>query len=451
MTLARFNPYPVQWYEGMFLVPQHFQQADLRQQNLWHYHLSRMAPYYWGVVNVVIDAAQLVNGFLSILSLEAILPDGTILFFPDSPTEKLSLSLADLPNVVENEPFKIYLCIPASDQEGFYQTDDASRYLSIESTPVKDMNTGDSSVSITHLKPRLSLVVGHVPSRSTALPLVEIVRSGKKFSQTNFLPPQVAVPLESPLGMSCLGLTKRVRDKLIYLQSKIHNTLSEAGAEGARMSTELEAIRQHLVVGLLTFESILNTNTAHPYELFKGLSVLIAHGLALKRGQYPPAFTPYQHDDLEACFDQLFVFFDDVLNTIEESYVSIIFTQKERVYSLELHPEYIPPNTHTLVFSARAQPGATEDDLVRWVQEAVIATDSFIDRVQENRVLGAERQIVNAVSSLNLTPSRGMVLFTVVNDQRFISSGEFLRIFNISDAAHNRPQQMTFYLPNTTS
>ncbi|MBY0263823.1 MAG: type VI secretion system baseplate subunit TssK [Holosporales bacterium] len=445
MPLKRFNPYPIQWYEGMFLVPQHFQQSDLRLQNLIEYHLNRLNPYYWGVANVLVDDAQLVNGLLRILSLEAILPDGTPIFFPDTPEEPLTLDLSSINEIKEGEPFKVFVCIPDNITDAFDQTTDIhARYMSVESAMTKDINTGDSPLRISRLKPRLFLAVGDRLSRSCSFPLVELVREGGKFSKTSFIPPQLSVSLESALGQNCLALTRKIREKVIYLQSKIHTHHSALGLEKA--TEALEALRQHLVVGLLSFEAVLNTGKSHPFEIFKALSVLTAHGFALKQGEYPPIFAPYNHDGLEATFNQLLVFIEDVLETIEEAYVTISLTQKERVYSVFLEPEWL---NAPLIFGARAQPGSTEDDMVRWAQEAVIATDSYIDRVQENRILGASRDFVNSVPSLNLVPSRNTVLFSVAIDRRFIAAEETLRIFNISDTDKNRPQQVNLYLPNT--
>src|SRR5262249_28543467 len=46
---ARDLPAAIQWYEGMLLAPQHFQQSSLRQEALLAYHLAALSPYHWGV------------------------------------------------------------------------------------------------------------------------------------------------------------------------------------------------------------------------------------------------------------------------------------------------------------------------------------------------------------------------------------------------------------------
>jgi type VI secretion system protein ImpJ len=90
-------------------------------------------------------------------------------------------------------------------------------------------------------------------------------------------------------------------------------------------------------------------------------------------------------------------------------------------------------------------------ELVRWIQDAVIATDNFIDRAQENRILGARRIMTQASFARGPALSHGTVLFTVVCEPPAIVAGEILRIFNISDTPATRPQNVTFYLPNVLS
>jgi type VI secretion system protein ImpJ len=40
----------IQWFEGMLLVPQHFQQTDQRIDNLFNIHMANSVKDYWGVL-----------------------------------------------------------------------------------------------------------------------------------------------------------------------------------------------------------------------------------------------------------------------------------------------------------------------------------------------------------------------------------------------------------------
>ena len=104
-----------------------------------------------------------------------------------------------------------------------------------------------------------------------------------------------------------------------------------------------------------------------------------------------------------------------------------------------------------MILGAQAPAGVSEDTIMRWIQDAVIATDHFVNFAQETRVLGADRTILTAVPELKLAPPRGVVLFAVSKDPLYIASGDCLRLFNISDTQSTRPQQIMLYLDNSES
>lgn len=443
--LMKFIPYPIQWYEGMLLMPQHFQQADQLQNHLLNYNFSLMSPYHWGVVSCAVDPAQLVNGLFRILSLEAILPDGTVVFFPHAPDDVLELDLTSLAKDIQEVPLKIYLALPESHQGESNEEGALPRYDSVENTLVVDQNTGETPLSVACLKPRIQLTAARTPpARYVCLPLAEIEMRTNTFAQTSYLPPQLCIGLQSPLGEVCLHLVRRIRDKISYLQGKIQNIQAESLLDPQALA-RIEDVRRHLVMGILPFEAVLNTGNAHPYALFLALTQLVAQGAAIRPTYHPPFFEPYQHANVYKSFEQLALFMDDVLNHIEESYVFAPFTQQDRVYSLALRPEW---STDEFVLGLHAQPHMTEDDLIRWARECLIATDEFVHLAQDNRVLGAPREVVLSVPQLNLVPSRGTILVVVKGDPNFIKKGEVLRLFNISDKPTNRPQEIVLYLPN---
>ena len=73
MTDARDLPDLIQWHEGMLLAPQHFQQAEVRNEGLLHYHMGAAAPFHWGVRRLQIDSRALASGILNLSEIEAIL------------------------------------------------------------------------------------------------------------------------------------------------------------------------------------------------------------------------------------------------------------------------------------------------------------------------------------------------------------------------------------------
>src|ERR1051325_6262305 len=100
---------PVNWHEGMFLRPHHFQVAEryrAQQANLngkWDCH------YNWGLRDIELNLEGLSNYRLEVLSLHARLRDGTLISIPeDGRLDAVELKLA-----LENaKGLTIYLAVP---------------------------------------------------------------------------------------------------------------------------------------------------------------------------------------------------------------------------------------------------------------------------------------------------------------------------------------------------
>lgn len=108
------NP-AVNWFEGMFLRPHHFQAAD----RYWHETVSSQvdftSAYSYGVFQVSISAEALKNGVLEFSGLKARWHSGTIVAQSDTHVERVALS-GRLPASGSQEVM-VYLGIPSM-QEG---------------------------------------------------------------------------------------------------------------------------------------------------------------------------------------------------------------------------------------------------------------------------------------------------------------------------------------------
>ncbi len=80
----------IQWHEGMLLTPQHFQQEGARIDTLLAWQTVATNPYGWGVRELVIDEARLSTGTVSVLRLEAILPNGMAVSYDASTAQVIS-------------------------------------------------------------------------------------------------------------------------------------------------------------------------------------------------------------------------------------------------------------------------------------------------------------------------------------------------------------------------
>lgn len=442
--MALSNTNPIQWHDGMLIMPQHFQESDSRIENIITYFISHISPFFWGIVKIKIDEALLTSGVYRILELEAIMPDGLLVScLPENETP-LQLDLQPFQEKLQASPSFIYLCIPQKRGADIDIVGDLPRYQSTLSTHVVDINTGDQAIDIPRLSPNLSLQVGEFPPpHYVCLPLAQISCDAKSFALTNYLPPQVQVDTLSSLGDLCNGVSFHLRQKLAYLQQKVQSV--ETRVTKDPFFEEIENIRLKLIAGLLPYETILSIGKAHPFLVYQSLCGLAGQISGVKYGEIPPRFDAYDHENLEKTFVQVIDYIDRIMNEIEESYTVIPFALNERVFTLQLQSAWVGDR---LVLGARTQPGMSESDLIDWINNCVIVTDAFISLAKDNRVLGTARNIVDEIPSMNLVPSRGVKLFVVDVDPRFIDPKGVLCLFNMSDDDSSRPSEIVLYNAN---
>src|SRR5919197_5017884 len=99
----------VNWHEGMFLRPQHFQAAD----RFWHDQVRQSSRwdvnYNWGLRAVEIDPDALRNYRFEVPRLQARLRDGTLIRVPDDGR----LAPLDLREPLERRsPVEVSLAVP---------------------------------------------------------------------------------------------------------------------------------------------------------------------------------------------------------------------------------------------------------------------------------------------------------------------------------------------------
>jgi type VI secretion system protein ImpJ len=442
--MTPLNTNPIQWHEGMLLMPQHFQQMDVRIDNIMTYYMSHAFPFFWGVVKLQIDEALLTLGTFRPLELEVIMPDGFLVTnLPDSQTP-LEVDLLPFQNKIAVSPHFIYLCVPQQRQTEHDEGGTLARYKSSVNNNVVDINTGEQAIDIPCLIPNLSLHVGtEPPAHYTALPIAQVSYDTKSFDLTEYVPPQIQVDLLSTIGKMCSQLVFRLRQKLGYLQQKVQAVSGSVTKDS--FFEELEEVRLKLIAGLLPFEALLSIGKASPFLLYQSLCGLAGHISGIKYGEIPPRFDPYDHLNIIKNYSQLINYIEKILDEIEESYTTIPFTLNERVFTLQLQSSWVGDR---LILGARAQPNMTTEDLLRWIKNCVIVTDKYITIAKDDRVLGASRQLVSEVPSMNLVPTKGMQLFTVEVDPRYIQPRGVLCLFNFSDDDSTRPLEVVLYHSN---
>lgn len=430
----------MQWYEGMLLQPQHFQQNDLRLRELLTFHLSEISPFHWGLKHFKIDSAQLVSGKLVFLELEAVMPDGLVVSQYVEEGELIEVDLSPFEAVLMERPVMTYLAVPQYVYGAANATGKMPRWTTQAGKEVVDENTGEGKIAIATIVPNTTIFVDELPSSNFVyVPLLEIRLEDNTHKLTSFYPPMLRVTRDSTLGEESHALVELIRAKIAYLVDKIgSNTKFEA-------TKILEDTVHLLTMGLLPFEALLNAQASHPFTIYVALCALAGHVAGLHKQQVPPVFPAYNHNNIQRSFAQVSQFITGMLDRVQESYYTVKLSRQESTFTINLDEECL--TAPYLLFGARVPVGTNAAEIAVWVEDAIISTASALDAAADNRVLGARRELVDAEQGLNVASSKSVLLFRVYQDKRFTVGGELLSIFNNLQRVAAPPPEIVLYIP----
>ena len=307
MTARNLNR--VAWLEGMFLVPQHFQHLDAATSAQLQYHVRALAPFHWGLLELGIDDQALTKGEVVITTLEAILPDGSILRVPgNARIETKSFPLT-------SERVNVYVGIrraTPNEENAVAESEQskAARYW-IRDGELTDLQRPGATATVPTLHPNVRILLDKdIPELDAFdhFKLLEIEATGASAQpfqvRTTFAPALLAVEAWPALHEMLNVLVSQMAGKVRVV----------AGARGSM--TALDMGRMLMGYTLLRMEAILRNllSTGHtpPFAAYSAL-VETAAGLSSMSQTEALTFPKYQHDDPYPCFEALVKWIDHEL------------------------------------------------------------------------------------------------------------------------------------------
>jgi type VI secretion system protein ImpJ len=426
----------IQWHEGLLLTPQHFQQLSLRMESQVQTLPGLFVPFGWGVRTFEYDTADFSIGVLTVTALDVVMPDGCHVVLSPS-RDVLQADLRPLANRLRKRPLRVHLAMPLSVG---HMPDAVVRFSSYPGEPVADANTGDGSIVIPRLRPRLSLMLDdQPPARYTSFPLIEVRCEGESYLPTAFVPPTLQVVGSSPLGRKCAQVAERIRMKAADLaEGAILSPQSRSGAE-ARSQLHL------LACALPPLEALLRTDCAHPFTLYLELCRLAGQVAVLGNSLVPPLFPAYLHNDPAKGFDQVTQF---ITRSVEEGLPETVhrfaFAQQDELFRLVNDPGWAdafrPGAKQRAVLAIRS--AAADDLTLEWGRNCIIGGAGEVESLLARRVLGLERRFVDAFGDVR--PPHGIHLFALTADAESIQAGEDLLV--LGSSAGVRPEALYLYI-----
>lgn len=440
--MARFNYIaPIQWHEGMMLVPQHFQQNDLRFEQAISYCLGQMFPFMWGVNIFKFDPISFPDGIIKVLELEGIMPDGTIISYNsklNGDLGPLEIDLNEFKNDFQTSDKYLYAVLPEvidgiSPLEG-----DKPRYYAQKSDNVIDFNSHENQIMVPKLYPRLSLYLGSIPpEQHAALPLMKLSYRDDNFVERSYQPPFFKVTKTDLIGELTNGLARRIREKAIFLSEKWQNEIDQT------MSAETRSTLVALLQSIPSLEAKLNSQVTHPYDLYLEFCRVLGNLSTMSLGAIGPSLPVYNHNDILLSYTHLFDRMKRILDGVEQSYAVVLFDKRDRLFSTQLANYEIKDH---LYIGVKMGPGMEQSNLHEWMKDCIIASDSAVKAVRDKRITGATRDYVQNLHAIGLIPAKNTYVFKVGIDHKHIFPNETLHIFNPADNPELRPSSITLYV-----
>lgn len=436
----------IQWYEGMLLSPQHFQQLEMRWQQILTRHIGHLSPYHWGILSLKFDPVTLPTGLLRVLELKALMPDGLPVEFianPEGPHLEIDLTAHRdlLLSTHSQNAGTIHLCIPEYTLGSSPVIGEWPRFNSVEGGEIADDNVQDNIIRIPRLMPKLTLYFGEVPPpRYISFPIARVAFQDDTYSLHNYLPACFTVSQRSHLGEKVGQLMAKFREKAAYLSEKWQTLI------GTPLLLEASTQLRPLVQCIPLMEPLILSDRAHPFMIHQTLCQIAGNLATLRLGQMPPLFQPYNHNDILGSINPVFEWCNTILDSLEKAYSLILFTHRDQAFSIMLQEEIY---TKRLLIGIKSPPGMTEKELQDWMEDAIIVSESMLESVRIRRMTGASRTMITESELYDLMPGRGVLIFKLTTDTEFIRPGERLIVFNPADSKEKRPVEVVLYLKHS--
>lgn len=293
----------VLWTEGMFLQPQHFQQADRHAEAMRAGLARRIVPYAWGVSDLEIDTDVLKVGQFALKSASGLFQDGTVFRVP---------AAEDHPPALEVPPGTkdcvVYLSIPQR-RQGALEVDMSGAELSAARLRPAELEVTDTmgagrrpvTLAVGKLRVQFALQVDDLADR-LVIPIARIVE----------VRPDLEVVLDKSFVASCLdiraaptleGFLRELEGLLAHRMTALAGRMT-AGAS-ARGAAEIQDFLLLISINrmLPMVRDMARTENLHPGSLFR-VCVSLAGELAtfMAPDKHAPEFPPYMHQDLSTTF-----------------------------------------------------------------------------------------------------------------------------------------------------
>lgn len=324
----------VAWSEGMFLTPQLFQQGDRYHENLLHFRLKALGPFYWGLSELEIDRETLANGQVVLSRCTGIMLDGLPIQIPDADgaPESRSIKAHFSPST---DKVDVYLAVAVSraDAADFQPPGDGggrpARYRTELVRLHDETSEGNENEIPMAAKNFRLLFTGESLDDTTWIKLGEVRRT-----------PSGSFELDDAFVPSSITLTAST-----LVLSILRNLLEVLSAKSSTLSLQRRHVADFGVSDMPNFWLLHTVNSwipalahyfsapdRHPEELYLGLSQLAGELCTFALETDLRELPPYDHNNLGQTFGELEKKIRLLLETVIPTRYVLIPLEKNREF-----------------------------------------------------------------------------------------------------------------------
>lgn len=300
------------WKEGMFLQPQHFQQAERFTFNSFNSQISLYHPFFFGLTRVEIDRNALENRLFSLVRCAGVLPDGTSISIPNEDIVPSSRSFESYLGH-ERQSLDVFLCLPLtidgrSNVTGADKSSNMSCRYRNENVALNDEVFGDSRKEIEVGRYNLQILFeGESLDGYSGLRIARLKRDdrGEIDLDEKFIPPLLNVGSSAYL----MNMIK----SLLELLGARHDSLCEGrrligGGLATFFGTDENSFRMLQILN--TFAPLLHyyyrsSSIVHPMDLFSVMTMFSGALSTFSTEFNIDKFPGYDHQNLASTFETL--------------------------------------------------------------------------------------------------------------------------------------------------
>jgi len=346
----------VVWSQGMFMLPQHFQQEARHVEYLLDMRVRACGPHAWGFAELALDEGLLALGRVGLVRAAGVLPDGTPFALPqhDAPPQPLEIP-ADMKGEL------VCLAVPLA-REGVTQVrfdgadgHDLCRWRAVNEDLRDQTNAVDDPEAVQTGALELRLVRARDAGDAHALLGVARVIERRSDQQVvldrAYVPPQTRIDASQQLSTQASLLHGLIQQRARALAARM-GQLSHGVSEMAdflmlqSLNRAEPLFRQHALAP-----------SVHP-QAFHESCLQLAGDLATfsTEQRVAPEYPLYRHDDLQASFAPVIADLRSMLSTVlKRNAVQIELAERSHGSRLAVFPDPDLARTANFVLAVNAQ------------------------------------------------------------------------------------------------